>query len=162
MYTLRCEMRSPVPIQETFKVFEDPYNLAKITPAWLNFRITTPPPLEMKRDLRIEYKIKWLGLPMYWRTVITSYEPPFLFVDEQEQGPYVLWRHRHTFEPSEEGTLVRDQVDYILPLGPLGAVAHGLVVGQQLKAIFAYRQRALREFFGEGVRYGDVGVTVAP
>src|SRR5258708_31027572 len=134
MYILRCEMRSPVSMSDTFALFEDPYNLEMIPPPWLNFQITTPPPLKMREGLRIEYRIRWLGVPVYWRTVITAYEPPFFFVDEQEKGPYVLWRHRHTFEPTEQGTRVRDQVEYILPLGALGRTAHELLIGKQLKS----------------------------
>lgn len=153
-------MVAPVSVQEAFEVFEDPRNLARITPPWLNFRITTPEPIVMKKDAVFDYTIRWLGIPIGWRTLITEYEPPFLFVDEQTQGPYTLWRHRHTFHPSEEGTLVSDDVDYILPFGFLGGIAHRLAVGNQLKSIFRFRQSALNQMMcGGKARWTDPVIT---
>ena len=141
-YTLDCEMLSPAPVEDTFKVFEDPYNLARITPPWLGFRIVTPD-LTMRTGLTIDYELSWIGLPMRWRTLITAYEPPFLFVDEAVRSPYALWRHRHTFRPADRGTIVADHIEYALPLGVLGSIAHTLVVRKQLESIFAFRQKAI-------------------
>lgn len=130
-------------IAETFAVFEDPRNLARITPPWLNFKITTQEPIVMAKNLTLDYKIKWLGVPMPWRTLITAYEPPYLFVDEQIRGPYILWRHRHTFRKVSGGVEVADAVEYQLPLGPAGAIAQQILVGRQLLAIFRFRQKAI-------------------
>lgn len=152
IHTLRCEMLVYKSIAETFAVFEDAHNLAKITPSWLNFTVTTPGRIDMRPGTEITYRIKWLGLPMNWKTLIREYEPPFLFVDEQETGPYALWRHRHTFQPADEGTFVGDRVDYALPLGPLGEIAHAILVQKQLISIFRYRQKQLSELFSGKTR----------
>ena len=37
-YQLRCEMTVPKPIDEVFAMFENPHNLAIITPPWLTER----------------------------------------------------------------------------------------------------------------------------
>ena len=148
IHTFECEMLAPLSMRETFAVFEDPYNLARITPPWLNFRILTPG-LVMKKGAVIEYKISWMGLPLRWKTLITEYEPPFVFVDEMTKGPYSYWRHRHTFHPTEQGTIVTDRVEYALPMGPLGELAHSVIVGRQVEEIFSYRQRALGAIFDE-------------
>jgi ligand-binding SRPBCC domain-containing protein len=139
-------------LPETFDVFEDPYNLAKITPPWLHFEVTSKTRVQMRKGAEISYRIQWLGMPMGWKTVISEYQPPLLFVDEQASGPYTLWRHRHTFEASEQGTRVKDQVEYALPLGPLGALAHSLLVRWQVLGIFQYRQEQLGKIFGSGTR----------
>jgi ligand-binding SRPBCC domain-containing protein len=152
IHTLRCEMVVSKSVAETFSVFEDPHNLAKITPSWLNFRVTTPGRIEMRKGTEINYRIKWVGVPINWKTLITQYEPPFLFVDEQVKGPYSLWRHRHTFKPASDGTLVGDQVEYSLPLGPVGELAHGVVVRRQLLGIFRFRQEELKKLFGGTTR----------
>lgn len=151
-HTLRCEMLVPKSLRETFAVFEDAHNLAKITPSWLNFQVTTPGKIVMRKGTEITYRIKWLGLPMRWKTLISEYEPPFLFVDEQAAGPYTLWRHHHAFKPMNEGTLVSDRVEYALPLGPLGEIAHSLLVRRQLLAIFRFRQQELEKLFGGTTR----------
>lgn len=148
IYSLRCELLAPLRISRVFEAFENPYNLAIITPPWLNFQVTSDERVVMKEGAEIRYRFRWLGLPMAWKTIITEYRPPYSFVDEQARGPYPLWRHRHTFEETSEGTLVRDRVDYALPLGPLGRAAHAAVVGAQLRKIFAYRQEKMDELFG--------------
>lgn len=143
LYILECEMSAPLSVREAFEIFEDPYNLAKITPPWLNFRITSDGKLEMRRGAEITYRIRWAGIPLSWKTAITEYEPPFFFVDEQARGPYRYWRHRHTFRPTEGGTIVGDRVEYALPFGWLGRIVHALFLRRQLRQIFAYRQKAL-------------------
>lgn len=161
MMHLRTQMIAPVSVRDAFAVFEDPRNLAKITPPWLNFRITTPEPIVMKKDAIFDYTLRWMAIPLRWRTLITEYEPPFHFVDEQTKGPYVLWRHTHKFHPTEEGTLVSDDVDYILPLGFLGRAAHSLIVAEQLKKIFRFRQEALNHILCSGkARWTEPAVTV--
>jgi ligand-binding SRPBCC domain-containing protein len=142
-YRLECSMPVPVALGEAFAFFEDPGNLARITPPWLNFRITSPGPVQMRQGAEIAYQIRWLGIPVNWKTVIAEYEPPFFFVDEQASGPYARWRHRHEFKPAEDGAIVYDRVEYALPFGPLGRLAHSLVVRRQLLEIFDYRRKAL-------------------
>ena len=150
MYELHCRMVAPVSIQEAFEVFENPHNLARITPPWLNFRVTSSEEIVMRKDVRIEYKIRWMAIPIRWRTRIAEYDPPYSFVDEQEHGPYVLWRHRHTFMQLETGTLVDDIVRYQPPMGPLGSLVHDWLITRQLKEIFRFRHEALRGIWGGG------------
>ena len=141
-HRLTSELVVPVPAEQAFAFFENPYNLAKITPPWLRFRVLTEG-LVMREGVKIDYTIRWLGLPLKWKTLISEYKPPFYFVDEQAKGPYTLWRHRHEFHPAEGGTLVTDAIDYVLPFGPLGRMAHDLVVRGQLEQILEYRRRML-------------------
>ena len=145
---LQCSMTIPVPRREVFSFFEDPRNLGRITPPWLNFRIVNPEGVEMREGAEIDYVIRWQGLPMKWKTRIIRYDPPRGFVDEQVRGPYRLWHHEHTFEETPQGVAIRDCVNYRLPFGFLGRIAHGVVVRKQLEAIFAFRQKAIAEIFG--------------
>ena len=142
-YRLECSLSLPVSLQEAFAFFENPHNLARITPPWLNFHIASPGRIQMRKGAEIDCQIRWLGLALKWKTAIAEYEPPFFFVDEQVAGPYAYWRHRHDFKPTEYGALVSDCVDYALPFGPLGRLAHRLAVRRQLQEIFEYRQNAL-------------------
>ena len=84
---------------------------------------------------------------MRWRTLITSYNPPHRFVDEQLSGPYSFWHHTHTFEAVAGGTMIRDHVRYLLPLGALGSLLQKLVVRRQLEAIFRHRAQAIAAVF---------------
>ena len=139
-YTLQREQWFPRPIEEVFAFFADARNLEVITPSWLGFRILTKDPIAMGAGARIEYQIRWHGIPMRWLTEIRSWDPPHGFLDEQLRGPYRLWEHTHTFQSSNEGTLMRDVVNYSLPFGPLvGQLAQAWFVKGDLETIFDYR-----------------------
>jgi ligand-binding SRPBCC domain-containing protein len=43
---------------------------------------------------------------------------------------------------------MRDSVRYALPFGPLGALAHAVMVRRDLDRIFAFREAAVRQQFG--------------
>ena len=137
-----------MPLAPVFRFFEQPGNLALITPPWLCFVIRSPGAIDMRRGLTIDYTIRWLGLPMGWTSRIVTYHPPGSLVDEQVRGPYRLWRHHHDFEETPSGTIIRDRVEYALPLGPLGETAHWAFVRRQLLDIFNFRQRAVAKRLG--------------
>lgn len=152
-HTLERRQILPVPLGEVFAFFESPENLARITPPRLDFRILTPRPIHMKTGTVIDYTVRWLGMPVRWRTLITTYEPGRRFVDEQITGPYSLWHHTHEFAAREGGTAMTDRVVYMMPLGPLGELAHELMVRRQLEEIFDYRA----EVIGRLLRPGGEG-----
>ena len=91
------------------------------------------------------------GIPIKWRTEISTWEPPFRFVDQQLKGPYTQWIHTHTFtEISPNETLIHDEVRYRLPLEPLGDIIH-FFIRKELDYIFDYRQKAVAEILGDKV-----------
>lgn len=139
IYTLERRQWIPRPLDETFAFFERPQNLPLITPPWLGFRILTPEPIEMARGLVLDYRVRVMGVPTHWRSLISEYEPPRSFRDVQLVGPYRLWDHRHRFRAERGGTLIEDVVEYAPPYGPLGALLHRLAIRRQLDAIFDFR-----------------------
>jgi len=147
-HVLKRVQQFPCKAEEVFSFFQMPENLALITPSWLDFRILTPPPVIMSRGTVIDYTIRWMTVPVRWTTLITAYDPPHLFVDEQIRGPYTLWEHTHSFREREGWTEMTDQVRYRLPFGLLGRVAHALFIRHQLEAIFDHRSRVIGQMFG--------------
>jgi ligand-binding SRPBCC domain-containing protein len=133
----------PVPPDEAFRFFDRPENLADITPAELGFRILTPSPIAMKEGALIDYTIRVLGIPVRWTTLITQYDPPRGFVDQQLKGPYSFWHHTHAFRAVKGGTEMTDTVQYLLPFGPIGSLVHSLAVRRKLEAIFEHRSRVI-------------------
>ena len=128
-----------------FAFFSDAGNLDAITPDSLRFEILTPRPIEMREGVLLDYQLKVRGVPFKWRSLISAWEPPNRFVDEQVRGPYRTWHHEHTFRECEGGTLCGDRVFYDM-LG--GSVANWLLVRRDLRGIFNHRCRRLREVFG--------------
>ncbi len=147
MYRLTSEQLVPAPLDEVFAFFSEPENLARITPPWLIFRILTPSPVAMRTGALIDYQISLGPLPTHWRTMITAYDPPHIFVDEQLAGPYSFWHHTHRFESVGTGTRILDEILYLMPFGPLGKLVHKLVVRQQLAGIFSHRKLVIAEQF---------------
>lgn len=146
MPTLKTEAVLPLPREEVFPFFAEAENLEKITPASLRFEILTPRPITMAEGLLIDYRLRIAGIPQRWRTRISRWEPPYRFTDEQLKGPYRKWEHTHTFHECEEGTRMVDEVNYELPFGPLGNLAHPLI-RMQLRKIFNHRNQVIGEFF---------------
>jgi ligand-binding SRPBCC domain-containing protein len=151
---LETQVRLPRPIAEVFAFFAEASNLGAITPRWLGFRILTPAPIRMARGTIIDYRIRLHGVPMRWRTLISLWDPPGRFVDEQIRGPYRLWRHTHTFESLHGGTLCKDRIEYD---APGGEPVHRFFVRPRVERIFAFRRAALIERFG-----GQGGAAVVP
>jgi ligand-binding SRPBCC domain-containing protein len=148
MRTLTMTTSLPGLPETHFPFFADAQNLSRLTPPELGFRILTPIPIAMRTGALIDYRIGLWGLPMSWRTRISSWEPPHSFADEQLKGPYKRWFHTHTFAPDGNGgTIMTDSVEFALPLEPLSLVAFPLVEWQ-LRRIFTYRDRALRKALG--------------
>ncbi len=139
----------PSPLTRVFPFFARAQNLSAITPPWLGFEILPPVPNRIERGTRIDYRIRLAGVPLRWRTRIDVWEEKVCFVDVQERGPYRRWEHLHVFEPRSGGVLMTDRVDYALPFGPLGALAHAAAVRAALAAIFDYRYQAVRTHFTE-------------
>lgn len=145
VHSLHRRQWVPTPLDATFQFFERPQNLPLITPPWLGLELLTAEPLVMARGLTIDYRVRVLGWPTRWRSLIDEWDPPHRFRDIQVRGPYRRWDHRHWFRAQAGGTLVEDVVVYELPAGALGVLVNRVVVRRQLDAIFDYRRARIAE-----------------
>ena len=149
IHALKREQVIHATLEEAWRFFSSPRNLAKITPPSLDFRIIGEVPERMHAGQLIEYCVRpLLGIPMSWVTEITLVDEPRCFVDEQKRGPYRMWRHVHHFEDLEDGRVrILDGVTYALHFGWLSAPVHRWVVRPQLKRIFDHRQETVAGLF---------------
>ncbi|MFN4082298.1 MAG: SRPBCC family protein [Bacteroidia bacterium] len=136
------------PLKEVFEFFSKAENLNEITPPELNFKILTPTPINMEKGVLIKYRIKLFGVPFFWKTLISEWNPPYKFVDEQIGGPYTLWHHQHIFEKINGKTIMTDIVTYKSKGWFLAPFLHWLFVDKRVKAIFKYREDKLKQIFG--------------
>jgi ligand-binding SRPBCC domain-containing protein len=142
---LNCDMAT------VWKFFSSANNLSEITPKDMNFIVlTTMENDEIYEGMLIDYYISPLfGIKMKWQTEIIKVDFQKSFIDFQKKGPYKLWHHHHEFIPNENGVLMKDTVDYELPMGFLGEIAHPVFVKKKLKHIFDYRYAVLEEMFNK-------------
>jgi ligand-binding SRPBCC domain-containing protein len=148
--TLQNETVVAASLADTFAFFASAANLERLTPPWINFRIRTALPIEMKEGAVIDYQIVLYGLPIPWRTCIDVWQPGVRFVDRQLAGPYRWWHHEHRFERDGHNTRVFDRVEYL----PRAAWLSTRLVRRDLERIFAFRQAALRQQLGSEDRSG--------
>ena len=154
-FVLEMRVWLPRPRPEVFAFFADVRNLAALNPPSAALRWLQPPPETLFAGAVLDFSVRALLARMSWRVLIREFDPPYRFVDAQLRGPFARWEHRHRFLEGPEvpdrdgpvGTWVEDRVTYRLPLGPLGRLAHALGGRRQLTALFAYRERRLREVF---------------
>ena len=127
---------------EVFAFLADPANLARVMPPSFRVRLLTAD-VRMEAGAVLDFRIRWLGVPLRWRIFVREWDPPYRFVDVQVNGPYARWEHRHRLIEQGEGTWIEDRVTYRLPGGLLGRVAHALGVGRQLRTAWRYRRERL-------------------
>ncbi|MCS6975096.1 MAG: SRPBCC family protein [Cyclobacteriaceae bacterium] len=149
IYNLKRTQILPLTLDEAWAFFSNPRNLAEITPPHMGFRILSMSGNDkMYPGQVIRYIVQGIpGINMHWVTEITHVIEPYYFVDEQRFGPYKWWHHQHHFREVEGGVEMTDEVNYALPLGPLGTLAHALFVKRELNLIFDYRFKKLEERF---------------
>jgi ligand-binding SRPBCC domain-containing protein len=147
-YHLRRSQYVAAPLAEVYAFFSDPYNLESITPPWLGFSILDATDRPVRKGTRIRYRLRLHGIPLRWESVISEAVDGEMFADEQVTGPYSYWHHEHRFRQEDAGVMIEDHVEYALPLGLLGRIAHTLAVRRQLRRIFDYRHARIAEMFG--------------
>lgn len=154
IHKLYREQQLNCDIQTAWEFFSSANNLSKITPKEMNFIVLT----EMTEDeifegMIIDYYVSPVfGIKMKWKTEITQVDFQKSFTDFQKKGPYKLWNHHHEFIINDKGVLMKDSVDYELPLGFLGEIAHKLFVKKKLKHVFSYRYKVLEERFNKKIK----------
>lgn len=150
-YTLSKEQVINCTLDEAWDFFSSPRNLKEITPDYLGFEITSPDLADkMYQGQIISYRVSpLLGIKMNWMTEINHVEHKKYFVDNQRFGPYTMWHHQHWFEEVPNGVKMKDIITYVMPLGPLGRIAHWLFVRKKLEGIFDYRTVVTDRLFGE-------------
>lgn len=145
---ISCITRIPLPLNEVFDFFSKAENLNHITPPELHFKILSKTPIPMFAGQKIKYRIKLMGIPFFWKTEISAWNPPYLFVDKQLKGPYAIWHHEHRFREIDGKTEMTDTVTYLSKGWILAPILHRMFVDTKVKEIFAFREKKLHEIFG--------------
>lgn len=150
LYQLHSKQRLPISLEEAWDFLSSPANLKRITPEHMGFHILSGADRPMFPGQIIQYKVSpFPGYATKWVTEITHVKEGEYFVDEQRFGPYALWHHKHFLKSVDHGVEMEDIIDYKIPFGILGQLAHPILVKKQLKQIFAYREKKLIELFGK-------------
>jgi len=149
LYQLHKAQKLPITMDVAWDFLSNPKNLSTITPDYMGFNIISGADKPMFSGQIIQYSVSpVLGIKTTWVTEITHVVENQYFVDEQRFGPYALWHHKHFIKPIKDGVEMEDVIDYKLPFGALGQLAHYMFVKQKLEHIFNYRYQKLEDLFG--------------
>lgn len=168
MHHFQTEHAVPFPVELVFGFLTCPSNMPHLMPRWQQVRIESvhlvpplpaPPPSDPElrfqtisagkgSEITISFRpFPLLPIRMFWDARIVDFVWNKYFTDEQQQGPFRSWCHRHeVYEENRQGsviTIVRDVVDYQLPMGKLGDLANNTFFSGQLEALFRYRKERL-------------------
>lgn len=133
----------PQRVEDLFPYYEDEKNLEELTPDWLNFKVLNKSTEKIQQGTIINYQIKLYGLPMTWQTEIEAFEKNKFFIDNQLKGPYAKWHHTHDFIPLGQGTIIRDEIRYKVPMSAIGKLVAGLKVDSDVQKIFKFRSEKI-------------------
>ncbi|WP_322799992.1 SRPBCC family protein [Thermoflexus sp.] len=124
------------PQEAVIRFHQDPMALERLTPPLLGLRWELREPLAPGSRVRFSFGLGPLRIRWTARHEEVS---PEGFVDEQEEGPFARWRHRHRFEAiGPDRTRIVDAIEADLPASPLRrVVAWAIWLG--LPLLFAYR-----------------------
>jgi len=128
-------------LDEVFELFSDPGRLNDVTPSWFGLYVRTPYSWPLRVGARLDYRMKWRGLRMSWRSVITEVEPPHWLVYEQCRGPFREFRHEHSFVSKEDIVFVTDRIAFRV-FG--GRWAARVLAAPDLRRILRYRESAAK------------------
>lgn len=132
------------PLEKVFSFYDDPGNLRRITPPNIRISILKKPNF-LEEGSSIIVRVKRWRFDFTWSAVITKYRRNEIFIDEQQKGPFRVWKHTHLFDDIPTGTKLTDIIEYELPWGILGEVADQIFIRREIQKMLKFRQEKTKE-----------------
>ena len=159
----QSEQWLPYPLETVFAFFANPENLPRLMPKWQKARIEEasfrPPPLRPDgspltgiaagdgTSITLSFRpFPYSPFRISWLAAISQFAWNQQFCDTQVRGPFYFWHHCHKVsaasnpETGSPGSLLRDEVEFQLPLDPLSRLTLPLVK-TQFAAMFHFRHQ---------------------
>lgn len=134
------------PPERVFQFHELPNAFAMLQPPWENVEIVQMADVSKVGSRAIIDQTLFGFIKKRWVAEITAYDPPRMFEDIQVSGPFRHWRHRHIVEPHADGSILRDDIEYALPVPIFGPLAASISVIPRLDKMFDFRHRVTKEW----------------
>lgn len=133
------------PVSTVWEFHERPDVLNLLTPPWQ--------PVEVIRregglwaGAESEFKLFVGPIALRWVARHVECDPYALFVDDQLEGPFASWQHRHIFTEENGKTRLTDAIAFSLPGGWVTDWLGGWFVQAQLDRLFVYRHQVTQRY----------------
>jgi ligand-binding SRPBCC domain-containing protein len=135
--------------EEVFAFHESPDALEKLSPPWETVNVLQKANIkEIGSRAIIETKLFGI-VPVKWIAEHTQYDSPKMFEDVQISGPFASWRHQHIIIPHENGTILRDEIEFEPPMWIFGRLAAPFAILPKLEKMFEYRHKVTKDYCEE-------------
>jgi ligand-binding SRPBCC domain-containing protein len=132
--------------QRVFVFHELPDAIDRLIPPWESAKIIQKADIS-KVGSRAIIETKILGIfTTRWVAEHTAYDPPRMFEDIQIEGPFRSWRHRHIVEPHADGAVLRDAIEYEMPIRIFGPLAAPIAITPRLERLFVFRHQVTKKW----------------
>lgn len=154
MDSFERESRFDVPADTLFDWHSRPGAFERLTPPWENVEIADgEEPLH--EGLIKVLKMHQGPIALTWKALHRDLVEGRQFVDEQVSGPFARWEHCHRFEPADNGSVLRDHIDFRLPVHPISKWVAGPSVRRKLERMFEFRHRRTHHDIARHQEFAD-------
>ncbi|HEX9198672.1 MAG TPA: SRPBCC family protein [Acidobacteriaceae bacterium] len=168
-FSYHTEQWLPYSAEEIFGFLANPQNLPSLMPAWQKARVENssivPPPRRpgdsappnpaagIGTRLTFSFRpFRFSPVRVQWEAEVTEFSWNTQFCDRQVRGPFAYWHHCHrvraVIREEVAVAVLTDHVEYALPMGALGTLAHRLFLRRRIDQAFAYRYSQLASILG--------------
>jgi ligand-binding SRPBCC domain-containing protein len=92
----------------------------------------------------VTWEARHFGVRQQLKSEITAFKYPIMFEDTMLRGAFKSLRHVHSFEQTEEGTLMRDNFCYEAPCGVFGKLAEQVFLTRYLRRFIKVKNAHLK------------------
>jgi hypothetical protein len=156
--------RMPVSAPELFAWHTREGAFERLTPPWERVEVVERTGDGIRQGARAVVRMGLGPISQRWVAEHTLYEEGSLFQDVQRSGPFARWVHTHRMLPEADAhtSTLQDEIEYVLPVGPLGSAFGNGFTRSKLARMFAYRHRVTREDLRRHAAFAGQGpLTVA-
>lgn len=136
------EIKVGVSQEMLFNWHESPGAFERLTPFWEKVQIKTQNG-GIKNGDEVKVKVNVLGpITLDWHLRHQDYIEGQQFVDKQVSGMFDYWKHSHVMcKTDHENSVLRDSIEYKLPLGFIGDLFGQNFVISKLNRLFKFRHK---------------------
>jgi ligand-binding SRPBCC domain-containing protein len=100
----------------------------------------------IKHNETVTWEAIHFGIKQKLTSVITAYNRPDHFRDEQLKGAFKYFKHDHYFEIKNNGVEITDRFEFESPFGLIGKAFNWLVLTNYMRKFLVERNEVIKEY----------------